>query len=716
VGPGQPGPRRPGVVRGVPVQAFQRFKQFINPLDQRFEDLGRGDWRLNVLRDFTAGLVVAMVAIPLAMGFAMASGLRPEQGIVGGAVAGLVGALWGGSKYQVYGPTAAFIPLIAGIMAAHSHGYLVLVSVLAGLVLWVLGLLGAGRHVQAVPHSIIVGFTIGIAVTIALSQAGEVFGLQVTLGYKFIPKIQGILENIGQLKLWAVVLAFGTLLLTKTLLKVSVFLPAPLIALGVGAWLAQGPLGGAGLALIRTKYGSIPAKSWSFTPPTLEISWQDVPGILYAVTAIVFVAAVESLLCSRMADRLAGNTRFPYNPDRELFGQGLVMALVPLFNGFPHTGALARTATNIKLGAISPMAGVFKAGLKLLIAFYLASYLEMVPMACIGGILMYVAWNMVKGEEITEVFHMGRGHTALMVYTALAVTVTDFLTGVLSSLVMYAVWQGVERKRTSMVAAAREAATRADVLAGGQRVRAVLGNNDAAARRPQHELPATEVRKWAGHIRAVPHIPATAFVHPQASVIGRVILGSHVHIAAGASVRADEGSPFFVGANSNIQDGVVIHALKDKHVLVGGEPWAVYVGRNVSMAHQALVHGPCFVGDDCFIGFKANIHDCVIGTGSYVGIGATVVGVHIPDGRFVPHGGVVDSQAKADALAKATHAHHEFNEDVVEVNRGLSVAYQHGGLPEAGSSGAVIASTITIMPNGAAGWVPPRPARDADRF
>src|SRR4029450_8022717 len=143
-----------------------RLLYFLNPVDGRYDDLGKGNWKLNVMRDFTAGLIVAMVAIPLAMGFAMASGLRPEQGIVGGAVAGLVGALFGGSKYQVYGPTAAFIPVIAGIMLKYAPGFLVLASAIAGGVLLVLGLSRLGKVVRMVPHSIVVGFTIGIAVTI----------------------------------------------------------------------------------------------------------------------------------------------------------------------------------------------------------------------------------------------------------------------------------------------------------------------------------------------------------------------------------------------------------------------------------------------------------------------------------------------------------------------------------------------------------------------
>ena len=373
---------------------WNRLKVFLRPFDARYEDLVRGNLALNILRDFTAGLIVAMVAIPLAMGMAMASGLRPEQGIVGGAVAGLLGALFGGSKYQVYGPTAAFIPVIAGIMATQDHSYLVLVSLVAGVILMLLGLAGAGKLVQLFPHSIIVGFTIGIAVTIALSQVGEVFGFKEALPYQFFPKIQGIIDQIGN-PAWALIVAFGTLFMTMILLRVSIFIPAPLIALGLGALLASGVLAGEELTLIKTKFGSIPPQTWAFTPPSLSVGLKDIPLILYYSLSIVFVAAIESLLCSRMADRLANNRGVPYNPDRELWGQGWVMTVVPLLNGFPHTGALARTATNIKLGAISPLAGVFKFTLKLVIAFYLARYLEMVPMACIGGTL-HVSYNMVK--------------------------------------------------------------------------------------------------------------------------------------------------------------------------------------------------------------------------------------------------------------------------------------------------------------------------------
>jgi SulP family sulfate permease len=169
---------------------LSRIAFFMQPFDGRYEDLLKGNRKLNIIKDLTAGLIVAMVAIPLAMGFAMASGLRPEQGIVGGAVAGLLGALFGGSKYQVYGPTAAFIPVIGGLMATYNHSFLVLVSIMAGVLLMVCGVGKFGRIVALVPHSIVVGFTIGISIVIAFSQLGEIFGFKEKIGYGLLNQVQ----------------------------------------------------------------------------------------------------------------------------------------------------------------------------------------------------------------------------------------------------------------------------------------------------------------------------------------------------------------------------------------------------------------------------------------------------------------------------------------------------------------------------------------------
>lgn len=431
---------------------WDRLKLFINPFDARYEDLKKPKWYLIVFRDFTAGLIVAMVAIPLAMGFAIASGLEPEQGIVGGAVAGLIGALFGGSKYQVYGPTAALIPIISGVMHKYGitsdgqpvhavgHGFLVLVAIIAGIVLLLMGLFGLGKIVTLVPYSIIVGFTMGIAITIALSQIGEVLGLKVKLGHGFLHKLQVIFLHLHEFNLYALLLAFGTFFIIKYLLKLSIYIPAPLIAIGIGTLLSSTILAEQELTLIRTKYGSIPTHFWVFTPPIMpELSLMVIKDIIYFVLAIVFVCGLESLLCSRMADKLADNKGTPFNPNKELWGQGLVNIIIPLLNGFPHTGALARTATNIKVGGTTPLAGIFKCFLKLFLAAYLAAYLEHVPMACIGGVLMYVAFNMVKPAEVLGILSHNRFHSGLMFYTASMVIIADFLIGVLSAIIIYAI-------------------------------------------------------------------------------------------------------------------------------------------------------------------------------------------------------------------------------------------------------------------------------------
>lgn len=420
---------------------WQRLRFYCTPIDGRFEDLTNGPWYMNVFRDFTAGLIVAMVAIPLAMGMAMASGLPPAMGIVGGAVAGLVGALFGGSKYQVYGPTAAFIPVILAITTRYEgYDFLIWCSLASGIVLMLMGVGRLGKLIARVPNSIVVGFTIGIACVIALSQIEQVLGLKAKIGYGFFTKLRGIAEHVGEVNVYAILIAAMTFFVTKYLLKISKFIPAPLIALGLATWLGATIFSTADLTLIADKYGAIPTNLLQFTPPGfIELTPTVIWDLVYFTIAIVFVSGVESLLCSRMADRLADNRGVPFNPNKELWGQGWVQVLVPLVNGFPHTGALARTATNIKVGAVSPLAGMFKFALKLLLAIFLAKWLEMVPMACIGGILMFVAVNMVKPAEVREVWNHNRFHAGLMVYTAVMVAVTDFLIGVLSALAIYGI-------------------------------------------------------------------------------------------------------------------------------------------------------------------------------------------------------------------------------------------------------------------------------------
>ena len=448
-----------------PTSPLGRIKLFFTFFDSRWEDLTKENWLNVAYKDLSAGLIVAMTAIPMAMGFAMAMGMRPEHGIIAGALACVVGRTFGGSKYQVYGPTAAFIPVIAALIAKYSdpanggtfeqaHGFLVLVSIISGIILIIMGIYGVGKYAKLVPNSIIVGFTVGIAVAIAATNFKDILGLE---SFKALigdssrslsERIKFISEHLHLINGWSLLLGLVTFILAKYLLKISIYIPGPVIAMGTATLLAATLLADKNIILVRDLYGSIPNNFFKLQMPFLPaMNGAVMLDIVYFVVGIVFVSGVESVLCSSMADRLAKNDRTPFNPDKEFFGQGLVQIITPLVQGFPCTGALARTATSIKAGATTPMAGYFKAILKLTMAFYLAQYLELIPMACIGGILVWVASNMIKPAEIKEIKHAGKFEFSMMIYTAVMVPMTDFLTGVLSALVIYFVLKFVFKKK-----------------------------------------------------------------------------------------------------------------------------------------------------------------------------------------------------------------------------------------------------------------------------
>jgi len=438
-----------------PTTPLGRIKLFFTFFDSRWEDLTKENWLKTIYKDFSAGLIVAMTAIPMAMGFAMAMGMRPEHGIIAGALACVIGRTFGGSKYQVYGPTAAFIPVIAALISKYSnpanggtfeqaHGFLVLVSIISGIVLIIMGVNGVGKYAKLVPNSIIVGFTVGIAVAIAATNFKDILGLdsfKALLGdssRNLTEKIKYMSEHLHLINGWSILLGLITFILAKYLLKISIYIPGPVIAMSTATLLAATLLGDKNIILVRDLYGSIPNNFFNLQLPFLPaMNGSVMIDIVYFVVGIVFVSGVESVLCSSMADRLAKNDRTPFNPDKEFFGQGLVQIITPLVQGFPCTGALARTATSIKAGATTPLAGYFKAVLKLTMAFFLAQYLELIPMACIGGILVWVASNMIKPSEIKEIKHAGKFEFSMMIYTAVMVPMTDFLTGVLSALVIY---------------------------------------------------------------------------------------------------------------------------------------------------------------------------------------------------------------------------------------------------------------------------------------
>lgn len=425
-------------IEGKEVSMLQRLKSFLTFWDSRYEDITKDNWSTVIYRDLSAGLVTAMTAIPMAMGFAMASGLRPEQGLIAGSMACVVGRAFGGSKYQVYGPTAAFIPLIAMAMSKYDHGFLVLASVISGIILCALGLAGLGKIGRVVPNSIVVGFTVGIGITIAATYLYDVFGMKAGTDKNLIFKVGDILSRLGEASPYALALGLLVFIVTRVFQRISIYIPGLLLTVGLGTLIAATAWSGHGLENIQSKFGVIPTNFFKFTPPSLPVITPSMlMDLSYFIIGIVFVSGVESLLCSAMADKLAGNRKTLFDPDREFWGQGLVQIIVPMINGFPCTGALARTATSIKAGAVTPLAGYFKAAAKLGMVVFMTQWLELVPLACIGGVMLWVASNMIKVPEIKRVLAGNRFHAFLMVYTAILVPLTDFLTGVLSALVIY---------------------------------------------------------------------------------------------------------------------------------------------------------------------------------------------------------------------------------------------------------------------------------------
>lgn len=412
----------------------QEIQSFFCFWDERFEDYAKANKAACLFRDFTAGLVVALVAIPLGIGFSIASGMRPEQGIVAGAYAGLIGGVFGGSKYQVYGPTAAFIPILLGIITKYDYPFLILASLIAGILILFLGVFRLGKYFSYVPHSIIVGFTIGISFTIMVSQFPNILGETNPVGKHVTEKLLQVPQMFKDVHAHALVLAVFTFFFVKILNRISVLIPAALLAMIICTFIANQIWHDHLIPVVATQYGDIGKNMFAFTLPSLGRF--EVADLVLPVLSIAFIGALESLLSSRMADRLANN-HTPYHANKELFGQGLVNALVPLFNGFPCTGALARTATNIKVGAMSPMASIFKGTSVMILMVFCANYLSSVPMAFVGGLLMYVASNMVKAHEVKLVFKSGHLHVFLMFYTAIITLLGDLSIAVVSGTVLY---------------------------------------------------------------------------------------------------------------------------------------------------------------------------------------------------------------------------------------------------------------------------------------
>jgi SulP family sulfate permease len=622
-------------------------------------------------QDVLAGLTVAAVALPLNLALAVASGLPPSAGLVAGAIGGFVAGFIGGAPLQVTGPAAALASIVLAITLAFGPVGVALAALLVGVVQLVLAFSRTGNLMSKVPESVLAGFTTGVGLKLLDQQIPELLGFDyrvselATMIHRpdWLHEVEWLAVVSG---LFVVVLVVGTARFKR--------FPAAIVAVALVTFIANY------VGWDVTRVGDVPSTFPPLTVPTIDLS--RVLEFLALAAPLAFLAPAESLLAARAVDRMAGKDLVrAHNPSLELFGQGLANVTVGLFSGMPVTGVVVRSGVNVQSGARTKTATILHALFLGAAVLLISPLIARVPLAALAGLLCVIGVRLIDFATLLHLFKESKLQALAFVVTALGTVTGHLMLGLVAGLLVHTLhWFFFARHEQA------PDDSRAALKPG---VRAVLGKERADARQVKRDSTGSSA-EWIGHVRSRPVIPATAYVHPQATVIGHVVLGENVHIAAGSSVRADEGTPFFIGPNSNVQDGVVLHALKQKHVIVNGEKWAIYIGRNVSMAHDALVHGPSYIGDDTFIGFKAVVHDSVVGSGCSIGIASVVVGVQVADGRAVPAGMVCDTQAKADALPQATDAQHHFNEDVVDVNRGLAAAYRR--LVDAGHAPRLVAS------------------------
>ena len=369
--------------------------------------------------DLFAGISVAMVALPLSLAIAIASGADPAKGLVTAIVAGFLISLFGGSRVQIGGPTGAFIVVVYGVIAAHGYDGLVLATLMAGAILLLAGVLRAGNLIAYVPEPVIHGFTIGIAIIIATSQLKDLFGLSMAeVPAEFFDKLAALWGARDTLNGWALGIGGATMVLIVALRRLAPRYPGLIVA--VGATSAAVALAVLPVETIQSRFGDLP--SGLPMPELPEITAHRLIELLPSALVIAFLAGVESLLSAMVADRMIGGR---HRPNAEVLAQGAANIGSALFGGLPATGAIARTATNVRAGGKTPVAGLIHAFtilVVMLVAAPLAGYLAMPALA---GLLLLTAWNMSEPQKWGEHLRGRRSDLLLLLLTMTLTVIAD---------------------------------------------------------------------------------------------------------------------------------------------------------------------------------------------------------------------------------------------------------------------------------------------------
>jgi len=407
--------------------------------------------RARFITDLTAGITVGVIALPLAMAFAIASGVKPEQGILTAILGGFLISALGGSNVQIGGPAGAFIVIVYGILERYGLANLLISTLLAGALLFLMGALKLGALVRYVPVAIVIGFTNGIAVLIALSQAKDLLGLSIDkMPSDFFSQLQALsqhIESVNPVALTMGLVCLGGIFFWARLLHPGGMLPAWL--LGTRAMRLAARLPGSIVALVSlslaeavfhlpvetigSRFGGIPQTLPSLALP--PISWLSLQHLFIPTITIALLGAVESLLCARVADNMT--PELPrHDPNQELMAQGVANMVVPLFGGLPATGTIARTVTNVRSGATSPVSGIVHALTLLAIVLVAAPLAVHVPLAALAGILLFVAFNMGEWREFSRLRQFNPSYRTILLGTFFLTVVFDLTVAIEIGLVL----------------------------------------------------------------------------------------------------------------------------------------------------------------------------------------------------------------------------------------------------------------------------------------
>lgn len=398
-----------------------------------FEVLKKGYTIADFKRDCIAALTVAVVSIPLAMAFAIASGVNPAQGLYTAVIAGFFISLLGGSRYQIGGPTGAFIVIILGVVSRHGYSGLLATMILAGLILIIAGLLRLGTYIKYIPYPVVTGFTAGIGLILISTQIKDLFGLSIEkVPAPIMDKWHSYLTHLDTINPFTVLVTCISLLLVFGLKKHFPKSPFYLLSI-VGATLVT-VFCALPVATIGSQFGSVP--HFLPVPQMPRFDLNMLFAIFPSALTIAFLAGIESLLSAKVVDGMSGDN---HNPNVELIGEGVANIVTAFFMGIPATGAIARTATNFKANAYSPVAGILHAVFILLFMVALASVAQYIPLACLGVVLILIGWNMLSLDKLRKLMKAPAGDRNTLIVTLFLTIFVDLNTAISVGFVMAAV-------------------------------------------------------------------------------------------------------------------------------------------------------------------------------------------------------------------------------------------------------------------------------------